>query len=97
MSPEVIAGLMLRGIGALCGAALALMVRPAQSRAEFVTRLAGSIMAGILFATPLRERIAWPPTEEYVIASATVAALVAWWAMAAVVKIVEKWEGPPKK
>lgn len=91
-----LAAMILKGLGSVSGTALALLVKPPKSIAEFVTRLACSLLAGILFATPVRERIGWAGTEEYVIASATIAAFCAWWLMAAVVRIIEKWEGPKK-
>lgn len=83
----------LKGIGAISGTALALMVKPPKTIAEFATRLFCSLLAGILFATPVRERIGWAFSEEYVIASATIAAFCAWWIMAAAVRIIEKWDG----
>jgi urea transporter len=88
--------MILKGIGALSGSALALLVKPAKTLAEFGTRLGCSVLAGILFSTPVRERIGWAGTEEYIIASATIASFCAWWIMAAVVRIIEKWEGPRK-
>lgn len=91
-----VAAMMLKVIGALSGAALALLVKPAKTRAEFFTRLGCSILAGVLFSTPVRERIGWPPTEEHVIASATIAAFCAWWIMAAAVRVIEKWDGSKK-
>lgn len=88
--------MVLKGIGALSGTAMALLVKPPKTIPEFATRLGCSLLAGVLFATPVRERIGWAPTEEYVIASATVAAFAAWWIMAAVVRVIEKWDGTKK-
>lgn len=91
-----VAVMILKAIGSLSGAAMALLVKPAKTPAEFFTRLGCSVMAGILFSTPVRERIGWAPTEEYILASATIAAFCAWWIMAAVVRIIEKWDGTRK-
>lgn len=88
--------MILKGIGAVSGTAMALLVKPPKTLAEFITRLSCSILSGILFATPVRERIGWAMTDEYIIASATIAAFVAWWLMAAVVRIIEKWDGTKK-
>lgn len=88
--------MILKGLGSVSGTALALLVKPPKSIAEFTTRLAASMIFGVLFATPVRERIGWPATEEYIIASATVAAFGAWWILAVGVKLVEKWDGSKK-
>ena len=88
--------MMLKAIGSVSGTALALLVKPPKTIAEFATRVGCSLLAGILFATPVRERIGWIATEEYIIASATISAFCAWWIMAAVVRIIEKWDGTKK-
>jgi hypothetical protein len=88
--------IVLKMMGGFSGAAMALAVKPPKSSAEFFTRLGCSVLSGVLFSTPLRERLGWLPTEEYILASSTLAAFCAWWIMAAVVRIIEKWEGPKK-
>lgn len=90
-----IAAMILKAIGSLCGAAMALAVKPPKTQSEFFTRLACSIVSGILFSTPVRDRLGWSAIWEYDLAAATIAAFSAWWIMAAVVRIIEKWE--PKK
>lgn len=91
-----LAAVLLKAIGSLAGAAMALLIKPPKTAAEFFTRLGLSIISGVMFATPLREWVKWPATEEYVLASATLVGFSAWWALAAMVRFIEKWDGPKK-
>lgn len=95
MIPEAFtaSAMILKAIGAVSGAAIALLVKPAKTAAEFWTRLGCSLLSGFLFGTPLREWIGWPANEEYMVVSAALAAIVAWWALAAIVRGLEKWDG----
>jgi hypothetical protein len=85
-----VAVVILRAIGALAGAALALLVKPSQTRTEFFMRLSGSIIAGIVFAPTLREWLKWDRTEDHIIASAALVSFGAWWALAGIIRAIEK-------
>lgn len=91
--PFTIGVMILKTIGSLCGATLALMVKPAKTAAEFWTRIGTALLCGVLFGTPLRERVGWPANEEYMVVSSALSAFIAWWALAALVRLLEKWDG----
>lgn len=91
MTPEVLA-LLAKLVGALIGAFLALVFQPPKTRAEFVTRSVFSVFAGFVFSTPVREYLKWIPTLEMELASSALTALLAWYIMGAVVRIVGGWK-----
>lgn len=91
--PFTATAMILKGVGAISGATIALLIKPAQTAAEFWTRLGCSVLSGFLFGTPLREHIGWEANEEYMVVAAALAAIIAWWALAAIVRMLEKWDG----
>lgn len=77
--------------GSVIGAALALIYLQPKTVAEFTTRSAFSVIAGYLFSDPLRDWMKWPAIINYELASATLAAMLSWFVMGAVVRIIEAW------
>lgn len=74
------------------GAVMALVFQPPKNNADFWTRLGFSILAGILFSDPVRDWLKWPVTTENNMAAAGLTALLSWWLMGAVVRVVGAWK-----
>ncbi len=87
--------LLAKMVGALSGAFLALVFQPPKTKPEFFTRAVFSVVAGFLFSSPVAQYLKWEPTLETELASGALTALLAWWIMGAVVRIVGSWR-PPK-
>jgi hypothetical protein len=79
-----------RVIGAVIGAAVALIFLLPESWADLVRRGTVSIVCGVIFAVPLREWLEWTKTAENMLASACAAAFLSWFVMTAIVKGLQK-------
>jgi hypothetical protein len=88
---DVLAAIGLKLVAAFCGAILALIFQPPKSRVEFYTRAAFSVMSGIIWAGTIRSYLTWPLTWETEIAAGALTALLSWWLMGAVVRIIGAW------
>lgn len=91
ISVEVATALAIKLLAAMSGAVLALIFQPPKTRSEFWTRAAFSIIAGVVFASQVRDYFKWPSTFETDLASGSITALLSWWIMGAVVRIVGAW------
>ncbi len=94
MIPEALT-IAAKVVGATSGAFLALVFQPPKTLPEFITRGMFSIVSGIAFSSPVREYLKWMPTFETELASGALTALLSWWIMGAIVRIVGTWK-PPK-
>lgn len=84
---------LIRAVGAVIGAGLALVFLPPKNRAEFVTRGAFSIIVGIIGAYPVRVYyLHWEETWELRMAAAVLVAMLSWFVMGAVVRIIGMWK-----
>ncbi len=96
MSVELATTIAIKFFAGFVGAVLALTFQPPKTRAEFVTRGVFSILSGMLFSGPVREYLKWPITIETDIAAGALTALLSWWIMGAVVRLIDAWKGPAK-
>lgn len=78
--------------GSFLGAILAFIVQPPKTQADFVTRGAFSVITGLAFNTPVREYLKWPETVEYTFASIVLTAMLSWFVMGAVLRILGSWK-----
>ncbi len=93
MDPSTLVTLVaIKICGATAGAILALIYLQPKTMAEFVTRSAFSVISGVVFSEGAREWLKWPATTNYEIASATLTALLSWFVMSAIVKMIETWK-----
>jgi hypothetical protein len=84
--------LALKFSGAFAGAVLALVFLPPKSRGEFVRRAVLSLIAGLIFADPLRDWLKWPETWQMDLAAATAVAMLSWFVIGAAVRIIGSWK-----
>lgn len=94
LSPEMLA-ILIRVVGSLTGAFLALVFQPPKVTSELVTRGLFSLICGFVFSPPLRDYLKWAPSTEIDLAAAALTAMLSWWLMSTVVRIVGAWK-PPK-
>ncbi len=87
--------ILIKGGAAFAGAVLALTFQPPKTRAEFVTRVVFSILSGLLFGDVVREYFKWAETWQMVTAAGALTAMLSWFIMGAVTRIIGKWN-PPK-
>lgn len=89
---EILALLAIKASSALAGAILALVFQPPKNRPEFVTRAIFSVVAGIVFSVPVRDWLKWAPTIEHDIAAAVLTAMLSWFLMTAIVRVIGTWK-----
>lgn len=93
---EPIAAIILLKIaGSLAGAVLALVFQPPKKLSEFVTRAVFSIMSGMLFGEAIHDYLKWGATWQMELAASALTAMLSWFVMGAVVRVVGRWM-PPK-
>lgn len=97
MSVELAAAMAIKLVASMCGAVLALIFQPPKTKAEFWTRTAFSIVSGFIFGGQTREYLKWPVTMDTDIAATCLTALLSWWIMGALVRLIEAWKGPGEK
>lgn len=85
-------GLGVKLASAFLGAVMALVFQPPKNRSEFVTRAVFSLIAGVVFSDPARDLLKWADTTQYQVAAAALSAMLSWWLMGAVVRIVGAWK-----
>lgn len=77
---------------AFLGAVMALVFQPPKNRAEFTTRALFSIICGVVFSDPVRDWFKWPDAAQYHVAAGALTAMLSWWIMGAVVRIIGAWK-----
>lgn len=92
----LVISLVLKALGSLSGAVMALVFQPPKTLAEFVTRAVFSILCGLLFGDIVRDHFAWLETWQMVMAAAALTSLLSWFIMGAATRIISKWT-PPKE
>ena len=90
-SGDFLQTLILKLLGSVAGAVLALTFQPPKNRAEFVTRTVFSILSGFLFGDVTRGYFQWPATWQMYLASSAFTAALSWAIMGAVVRIIGTW------
>jgi hypothetical protein len=84
--------LALKALGSVSGAVLALVFQPPKNRAEFVTRAAFSVISGLIFGDIAREYFKWADTWQMVLAASAATAMLSWFIMGAVVRLIGAWK-----
>jgi hypothetical protein len=97
-SDGLILPLILKAIGSFTGAVLALVFQPPKTIAEFVTRSVFSTLVGFLGGDAARENyLHWTDTWQMWLASAALTAMLSWFIMGAVTRIIAKLKWAPKE
>lgn len=92
--PEIAAGLLYKGVGAIAGAILALVFIPPRSWPGFFQRATAALIFGVMFAQPARYWLGFEPSDEGIASAACAAAFVSWWAMGTIKRVVDAWQRP---
>jgi hypothetical protein len=92
MTPEEIAGLIVKITGSVFGAALALIFVPPHTIPGFLRRLSASIIGGSIFAPFVQGWAGFDPTWEGLLGAACLAAFVSWWVMGVIIRLLRAWE-----
>ena len=85
-------GLGVKLASAFLGAIMALVFQPPKNQAEFITRGLFSLIAGMVFSDPARDWLKWPDTVQYHVAAAALTAMLSWWLMGMLVRIIGAWK-----
>lgn len=93
-TPEIVGSLILKWIGAMAGAALALLFVPPRNIKAFRRRVAFSLISGMIFAIPARDYAGFNADEEGLVAGACIAAAIGWGVMDAIMRITRNWRQP---
>lgn len=88
---EAGAAILLKLLGSVAGAVLALVFLLPRTRREGLRRFGGSVVAGVIFAPVVMHYGAWSATPDNVVAASGAAAFGSWWVMGALVRIAGKW------
>lgn len=88
---EIITALMLKALGAASGAVLALVFQPPKVLSQLVTRGVFSLLSGMLFSDAARDQLKWADTWQMNLSAATLASMLSWFVMGAVVRVIGKW------
>lgn len=91
---DIYLGMILKLLGAACGAALALVFSPPRTWQGFWRRLTAALIFGFIFAPYVRSWAGFDATWEGTMGAATLAAFVSWTAMGALIRITRAWQGP---
>ncbi len=75
---ELIAGLLIKSIGAVSGAILALLRFPPKNRGEAYRRAVSSIIAGLIAGSVVAGKLGLGPDPEATLFSAALTAFVSW-------------------
>ncbi len=95
MDPLAVAGVIgVKLAGAVAGACLALIYLQPKTMAEFVTRSAFSVISGVVFSEGVRDGAKWPSTFNYDLAAAALTAMLSWFVMAMLIRVIDAWKGP---
>lgn len=84
---------LIRAVGAVIGAGLALVFLPPKNRAEFWTRGVFSVICGTVGGYPVQVNyLHWPDDLQMLLAAATLVSALSWFCMGAVVRIIGMWK-----
>lgn len=97
MSVELATAMAIKLVASVFGAVLALIFQPPKTKPEFWTRTGFSIISGFIFGGQAREYLKWPPSMDTDIAATALTALLSWWIMGALVRLIDAWKGPQEK
>lgn len=86
------ATIALKFLGAVSGAILALVFLPPTTRGEFIRRFSLSLASGIIFGDPAKDYLRWPDTWQMYLASSAGVAMLSWFVMGAIVRLIGAWK-----
>ena len=92
MTPDVTTELILKLVGSLAGAALALVFVPPRTRQGFARRLIAALICGTIFANYVRSWAAFDNDGEGLLAASCLTAYASWWCMGTLKRITETWQ-----
>ena len=92
MDGLIVTALSVKALGSVSGAVLALVFQPPKRMSEFVTRGVFSTMSGMLFGEAVRDKLQWPDTWQMNLSAVSLTAMLSWFVMGAVVRIINKWK-----
>jgi len=92
VSPDLIAILIPRAIGAISGAALALVFVPPRTFRGFVRRGSASMLTGLIFAGYIQIWLDFSKDNDGAIGASCLTAFISWSAMGALKRITETWQ-----
>lgn len=90
-SPEINWTLILKLIGSVAGAALALLFVPPRDMKAFRRRGIFSVISGMIFAIPARDFAGFSADAEGLVAGACLSAAIGWAAMDALMRFTRNW------
>lgn len=83
---------VVKFLGSVSGSVLALVWLPPKTRSEFVRRAVLSLVCGFIFGDVLRIQLHWPDTWQMDLAASAASAMLAWFVMGAVVRVIGSWK-----
>lgn len=81
-----------KAVGALLGGILALAFLPPKNMRDFITRSVFSLIAGFVFADPVRLWLKWEADMSMHIAAGALTALCSWWVFGSILKVIAAWK-----
>jgi hypothetical protein len=83
--------LLIKIIGALAGAVLALVFIPPKTFTGFTRRMTASLIVGPIFSPVVHSYMLWPDKWEHHLAAAALTAFLSWWMLGVIINAVRKW------
>lgn len=97
MTPEILSAMLLKAIGSLAGAIVALVFVPPRTIRGFFRRTTAALICGVAFAPIIRAKAGFAEDGEGLFAAACLAAFVSWWVAGALKRAAEAWQAKPAK
>lgn len=94
---ENLAQMLIRVSGSMAGSMFALVYEPPRSRLGLYRRVVVSIPSGVIFADWARETLKMAETWFNICASATIAAMISWFAIGTLIRLAKAWKPPDQK
>jgi hypothetical protein len=92
MSVEIATGLIVKLLGALGGAVLAVVFVPPRTIKGFVRRITAALIAGPMFGPYAQAWAGFSDTWEGMAGAACLVAFASWWLMGAIKRALDVWQ-----